>query len=197
MTIPAARDCGAASPPWDAAGAGADVDEIVIDPGQAFGTGAHATTRLCLELLLELPPAARCVDLGCGSGVLAIAAAKLGFAPVLGVDHDPRGRWRATEATRRVNGVARRRSRRFDLRHDGAGAGRRRSSWPTCCARCCSRRRAASPAPAPAAPVASGLLPEEGDEVAAAFAERHGLRERARAGHAGLVRPAARGLARG
>ena len=76
----------------------------MIDPGQAFGTGAHATTRLCLELLLALEPAGPLVDLGCGSGVLAIAAAKLGWAPVLGVDHDPL----AVEATRenaRVNGV--------------------------------------------------------------------------------------------
>ena len=60
---------------------------MVVDPGQAFGTGAHATTRLCLELLVE---AARgsLLDLGCGSGVLAIAAAKLGFAPVTALDSD-------------------------------------------------------------------------------------------------------------
>jgi len=66
--------------------------EIVIDPGQAFGTGAHASTRLCLELLLNLaaieqPPGAL-LDVGTGSGVLAIAAAKLGFAPVVALDHD-------------------------------------------------------------------------------------------------------------
>ena len=63
--------------------------DLVIDPGQAFGTGAHHTTRLCLELLLELEPGGALVDLGCGSGVLAIAAARLGWAPVLGVDHEP------------------------------------------------------------------------------------------------------------
>jgi ribosomal protein L11 methyltransferase len=65
-----------------------DAIAIVVDPGRAFGTGAHATTRLCLELLLELEPASL-VDVGCGSGVLAVAAAKLGFAPVVALDHDP------------------------------------------------------------------------------------------------------------
>jgi ribosomal protein L11 methyltransferase len=60
---------------------------VVIDPGRAFGTGAHATTRLCLELLQEVDPTSL-LDLGCGSGVLAVAAAKLGFAPVHAVDID-------------------------------------------------------------------------------------------------------------
>lgn len=72
-------------PPWEAAEAG--LTAIVIDPGRAFGTGAHATTRLCIELLLEVEPAGL-VDLGCGSGVVAVAAAKLGFAPVLALDND-------------------------------------------------------------------------------------------------------------
>jgi ribosomal protein L11 methyltransferase len=67
--------------------------EVVVDPGQAFGTGAHATTALCLELLLELADAGRAggklVDLGTGSGVLAIAAAKLGWDPVTGCDSEP------------------------------------------------------------------------------------------------------------
>ena len=53
-----------------------------IDPGRAFGTGAHPTTRLTLELLQELEPGSL-LDVGCGSGVLSIAAAKLGFAPVI------------------------------------------------------------------------------------------------------------------
>jgi ribosomal protein L11 methyltransferase len=59
----------------------------VIDPGRAFGTGAHATTRLCLELLQEAEPTSL-LDVGCGSGVLSVAAAKLGFAPVNAVDID-------------------------------------------------------------------------------------------------------------
>ena len=62
--------------------------EIVIDPGRAFGTGAHATTRLCLELMLAQTPGGAFVDLGTGSGVLAIAAAKLGWAPVTALDND-------------------------------------------------------------------------------------------------------------
>ena len=61
---------------------------VVVDPGQAFGTGAHATTRLCLELLQEVPRGSL-LDVGCGSGVLAIAGAKLGFGPVLALDVDP------------------------------------------------------------------------------------------------------------
>jgi len=60
---------------------------VVIDPGRAFGTGAHATTRLCLELLQDVEPASL-LDVGCGSGVLSVAAAKLGFVPVTAVDID-------------------------------------------------------------------------------------------------------------
>jgi ribosomal protein L11 methyltransferase len=61
---------------------------VVIDPGRAFGTGAHATTRLCVELLAALPRGSL-VDVGCGSGVLAIAAARLGFGPIVAIDDDP------------------------------------------------------------------------------------------------------------
>ena len=65
---------------------------VVVDPGQAFGTGAHATTTLCLELLLELADRGAAngplADLGTGSGVLAIAAAKLGWGPVSGCDSE-------------------------------------------------------------------------------------------------------------
>jgi ribosomal protein L11 methyltransferase len=73
-------------PSWE--GAPDDAIAIVIDPGLAFGTGAHATTRLCLELLAEVPLGSL-LDAGCGSAVLSVAAAKLGFAPVLAVDDDP------------------------------------------------------------------------------------------------------------
>ena len=61
--------------------AGATARELVIDPGAMFGAGAHPTTRLCLELLLELEPAGALCDWGAGSGVLAVAAARLGWRP--------------------------------------------------------------------------------------------------------------------
>jgi ribosomal protein L11 methyltransferase len=88
-------------PPWVEAPAGAEA--IVIDPGRAFGTGAHATTRLTLELLQELRPASF-LDVGCGSGVLAIAAVKLGVMPVIGVDIDETA-VEVTLANAQVNGV--------------------------------------------------------------------------------------------
>jgi ribosomal protein L11 methyltransferase len=76
-------------PSWSDDAPGEAVD-VVIDPGQAFGTGAHPTTRMCVELLVEVAENGRAagplVDLGTGSAVLAIVAAKLGFAPVTGVD---------------------------------------------------------------------------------------------------------------
>lgn len=63
---------------------------IVLDPGLAFGTGSHPTTRLCLAWLAENLRGGECVlDYGCGSGILAIAAARLGAARVVGVDIDP------------------------------------------------------------------------------------------------------------
>lgn len=63
---------------------------IRLDPGAAFGTGTHPTTRLCLRWLdAELRPGARVLDYGCGSGILAIAAARLGAAQVIGTDLDP------------------------------------------------------------------------------------------------------------
>jgi ribosomal protein L11 methyltransferase len=74
-------------PPWEREQAPPGSEVIAIDPGRAFGTGAHATTRLCLELVQELPPTSL-LDVGCGSGVLSIAAAKLGFAPVTGIDNE-------------------------------------------------------------------------------------------------------------
>ncbi|HJX48808.1 MAG TPA: 50S ribosomal protein L11 methyltransferase [Gaiellaceae bacterium] len=72
-------------PPWEQPTDG--FTPVVIDPGRAFGTGAHATTRLSLDLLQELEPTSL-LDVGCGSGVLSIAAAKLGFAPIIAVDNE-------------------------------------------------------------------------------------------------------------
>lgn len=88
-------------PPWEEP----DLDAlpVVVDPGPAFGTGSHSTTRLCLELLLDRPRTSL-LDLGCGSGILAIAAAKLGFAPVIAMDVDPDAVAAARENTSK-NGV--------------------------------------------------------------------------------------------
>ena len=70
-------------PPWQEPPG--DVPAVIIDPGRAFGTGSHPTTRLCIEHLAELPRGSL-LDLGCGSGVLSIAAAKLGFSPIVALD---------------------------------------------------------------------------------------------------------------
>jgi ribosomal protein L11 methyltransferase len=78
------------APPWDANPLSTDVDVlVVIDPSTGFGTGHHETTRLCLRLLQEDGVATSVIDVGTGSGVLAIAAAKLGAASVIAFDKDP------------------------------------------------------------------------------------------------------------
>ena len=77
---------------------------VVVDPGRAFGTGAHPTTRACIELLARLERGSL-LDAGCGSGVVAVAAARLGFAPVVAVDLDEVAVEVAT-ATARLNDVA-------------------------------------------------------------------------------------------
>ena len=96
-------------------------DDVVLslDPGMAFGTGLHPTTRLCLAALETLADeglltqgtgkggAARVIDVGCGSGILAIAAGKLGAGELLGVDTDPIA-VEATTANARLNGQSRR-----------------------------------------------------------------------------------------
>jgi ribosomal protein L11 methyltransferase len=78
-------------PPWDTTTLSPDVVSLVLDPGQAFGTGLHPTTSLCLRLLaqrLSGPQAGRGLDVGCGSGILSLAALKLGLATAVGVDID-------------------------------------------------------------------------------------------------------------
>ena len=99
-------------PPWERPAAG--LEPVVIDPGRAFGTGAHPTTRLCVELLLELDRGS-VLDIGCGSGVLAIAACKLGFGPVAAVDSDQA----AVEAATRNARGERRPGRGLLARRDG------------------------------------------------------------------------------
>src|SRR4029078_7568859 len=73
-------------PPWEQPEPGDRA--VVIDPGRAFGTGAHPTTRLCVHLLAGWERGSL-LDVGCGAGVLSIAAARLGFDPIRAVDNDP------------------------------------------------------------------------------------------------------------
>jgi ribosomal protein L11 methyltransferase len=141
--------------------------EVVIDPGQAFGTGMHPTTRLCLELLLGLPAPVDPVavaDLGCGSGVLAIAAVKLGFGPVDGYDHELES-VAATVENAAANDVAVG-AHRWDLRADPV------PDAPLVLAnllRPLLLELAARQERRPELLIASGLLAHEADEVAAAF----------------------------
>jgi ribosomal protein L11 methyltransferase len=155
-------------PPWEPVGA--TPLDIAIDPGQAFGTGAHATTRLCLELLLDLPPGAaggELLDLGCGSGVLAIAAARLGYDPVRALDYDPAS-VAATHENAARNGVAIA-VVQHDLRSDPPAVA------PIVLANLLAPLLvtwAGRLVDAPALPervIASGLLVPEADRVAAAF----------------------------
>jgi ribosomal protein L11 methyltransferase len=161
-------------PPWEPPGD--TVLDVVVDPGQAFGTGAHATTRLCLELMLEANRGAHgaFLDVGCGSGVLAIVAAKLGFAPVIALDYD-RAATAATRENAGRNGVELN-VREFDMRHEQAprsdvGAanvlGGPLVTW------------AESQRELPPTLILSGLLRTEADRVASAYAAR-GHAERAR-----------------
>ena len=178
-------------PSWEPPREGAI--DVVVDPGRAFGTGAHPTTRLCLELLSELEQAGEAsgalTDLGTGSGVLAIAAAKLGWDPVCGYDHE-QASIEASKSNAAVNDV----NPSFELLNlrerlpelaptvvanmttpvlkavaslwpsNEGGRGRARRSLP-----------AVAPTGPPSSPatvaVCSGILPSELDEVAAAFAD--------------------------
>jgi ribosomal protein L11 methyltransferase len=162
-------------PPWEPAGT-TQLD-VVIDPGQAFGTGAHATTRLCLELLVEVVPPGSLLDLGCGSGVLAITAAMLGFAPVVAVDND-QAAVAAASANAALNAVDVE-VRRLDLR----------SARTPCADTIAANLLApllerwagdiAASSNLPRRVIAGGLLTGEADSVANAFGAA-GLRETSR-----------------
>ena len=182
-------------PSWEPPRAGAI--DLVVDPGRAFGTGAHPTTRLCLGYLLELEEGGEAsgplTDLGCGSGVLSIAGAKLGWSPVSGYDHEQNA-IEATNTNAKANG-AEVHLERMNLREHLP------SLAPTVVANMTApilRAVAAQlteperdregvltslpavarkdPLPIPTTLICSGLLPAELDEVAAAFAPA-GLRE--------------------
>jgi ribosomal protein L11 methyltransferase len=165
-------------PSWEAPREGAI--DVVVDPGRAFGTGAHPTTRLCLEYLLELEAAGEAggplTDLGTGSGVLAIAAAKLGWDPVRAYDHE-QASIEAASANAATNGV----TAEFELVNlretlpDLAPTTVANMTTPVLR----ELAKLMSPSPSPTTLVLSGLLPAELDEIAAAFASI-GLTERDR-----------------
>ena len=194
-------------PPWEPARPGAL--DVVIEPGQAFGTGAHASTRLTLELLQTVPPTGPLADWGCGSGILAVAAARLAFDPILACDLD-RESVDATIAAAAANGI--------EAVEVAAGAsipigpgglagagGPAGAEGPAAAATgILAARHDLRRAPGPWAPtvtanlvrpllleiaaamerppvrlIASGVLPEEVGEVAGAFG-RHGLQVAAR-----------------
>jgi ribosomal protein L11 methyltransferase len=151
-------------PPWAEPREGAL--DLVIDPGQAFGTGAHPTTKLSLELMLDLEPSGSFADLGCGSGVLAIAAAMLGFGPVIAVDNELAA-LQATRANAALNGVSLDTVERVNLREQAppqAGTVAANLVRPLLL-------QLAGAVEAEAL-ILSGLLESEADEVAGAFGRR-------------------------
>lgn len=109
-------------PHWDHRRPGPGQIVIELDPGLSFGTGHHPTTRFCLEELIRARPRAEphsMLDIGTGSGLLAIAAAKLGYRPVLAFDFDPVA-VKVARHNARTNGVGRQiRVSQADLRHLG------------------------------------------------------------------------------
>jgi ribosomal protein L11 methyltransferase len=151
-----------------------DAIDVVVDPGQAFGTGAHPTTRLCLQYLCELEGGGELVDLGTGSGVLAIAAAKLGWTPIRAYDHELAA-IEAARANAAANGV--------ELSLDRVNLREQLPELaPTVVANMTAPILLAVAElmrEAPETVVCSGLLPGEVDAVAAAFAVL-GLKEEAR-----------------
>ena len=158
-------------PSWREASSRAEV-EVVIDPGQAFGTGAHPTTRMCIEMLVGLADhgdaTGSAADLGTGSGVLAIVAAKLGFGPVLAVDHE----LAALEAAREnaeANGVALELSRLNLREQPPPDAETVVANLTAPLLRALAERL--TEADRPRGLLCSGLLAREANEVSSAFAD--------------------------
>lgn len=165
-------------PPWEPERA--DLAEVVVDPGQAFGTGAHPTTRLCIEALLEIAgrggPFGALTDLGCGSGVLAIAAGKLGWEPLEGCDHEV-----AAVAAARENAAANGVEATFERIDLKAGLPRLAQTTVANLTAPLLEMVAAglTPGNLPETLICSGLLNTEYDRVLAAFGP-HGLVETGR-----------------
>ncbi len=171
-------------PSWEEVEAPDGSVEVVLDPGQAFGTGSHPTTRLCVAHLLDLQPGGEFVDIGCGSGVLAIAAGKLGWEPLRGYDFDPLA-VTATAENAAANGVAMH-VEQLDVREEAGGIPQ---LAPTVFANIMRpqlldvARQIPDEHPIREL-VLSGLLDEEADEIASAYAP-HGLTETSRISEGG------------
>ena len=171
VEVVAAGRCVRIRPPWEPPLDGDGID-LVIDPGQAFGTGGHHTTRLCLELLLELEPEGSLADWGCGTGVLALAAVRLGFGPVTAVDFD-RAALAATRTNAAANAVTSVTVGHADLSRE---PGPLADTVVANLVRPLLLEVAERLRSVPPRLIVSGLLREEADEVAAVFARRR-LRE--------------------
>jgi ribosomal protein L11 methyltransferase len=145
-----------------------DAINLVLDPGMAFGTGSHPTTRLCLEWLERTVTAGQSLlDYGCGSGILAIAAAKFGAAPVDGVDIDPQAVV-AAEANAERNDVSTRFavsdqpiSRQFDIVVANILANPLKALAPAICGHVCPGGQLAL----------SGILEEQAEELIGIYAD--------------------------
>jgi ribosomal protein L11 methyltransferase len=154
--------------------------DVVVDPGRAFGTGGHATTRLCLEFLVELGEAGEAsgplADWGTGSGVLGIAGAKLGFGPVTGCDREEAS-LETARANAEANGVELA-VERVDVRGGplpiapSVVANLTGNLLIDCAAQLASDRASDTGASArPRTVICSGMLEREIDAVAAAFGD--------------------------
>jgi ribosomal protein L11 methyltransferase len=173
-------------PPWERPAERGGVVEVVIDPGRAFGTGTHATTSMCLELLLVAAPPGgprRLIrrgrrsfcDLGCGSGLLAIAAAKLGFRPVLAVDSEQAAIEECVRNARRnYVDVS---TERVDLRREAPPVADVATANLTAGLLAEVAERWVAGAPAPQTLIASGFLTTEAERVHDALGQA-GLREK-------------------
>ncbi len=169
-------------PPWEAYAPAPGECVIVMEPGMSFGTGEHETTRACLQFVDQLQgafPDAALLDIGCGTGVLAIAAAKLGLPRVAALDNDPAAA-RAARANAALNGVA----GRIDVRAADIRAWRPDRPYELVLANLLAglliesaERIAAATAAGPGSRlVLSGILTEQYAEVKAAY-ERLAFRE--------------------
>ena len=175
-------------PAWlDRAAAASDELVIVLDPGRAFGSGSHPSTRLALAALEDrVAPGARVLDVGCGSGVLAVAACLLGAAEVVAVDVDPAA-VRATERNAEANGVADRVRASTDPPDAVAGSfdvvvANISAATVTALAPALEARRAAD-----GVLVVAGLLDEQADAVVVAHTESRELARASEDGWAALV----------